>query len=112
MMKPDSLIKQGLWYCNEKCALSLEEQRRTAKLVNKSGVTSEIEQIIVKDEDNGYQEENSYEGDDIDIDLDIGNNPTMPTLEELEHKYKEINQVGIKTFNYQKMNPMNDILDS
>ena len=73
-MKPDSLIKQGLWYCNEKCAPSLEEvlieeQRKMAKLIKEGGVISDIKQVVTQHKDEVYQEENLYDGGEIDIDL-------------------------------------------
>ena len=114
-MKTESFIKQGLWYCTEKCEpfseeILMEEQRKMAEFTkDDSVVNSETNQD--EDMDEEYKEEEDYYIDgDIQLDLNIGKNPTMLTIEELEQKYKLNGDVQIKVSN-EPIDELNDSLE-
>ena len=111
-MKTESIIKHGSWYCTEKCAASseevlMEEQRKITE--DDSCVNSETNQD--EDMDEEYKEEEDYYvGEDIHLDLNIGKNPIMPTIGELEQKYKRNDEVKIKVSN-EPIDELNDSLE-
>ena len=115
-MKTESIIKEGSWYCTEKCTPSseemlMEEQRKMAEFTkDDSFVNSETNQDEDMDEEYKEEEEDYYVDGDIHLDLNIGKNPIMLTMEELEQKYKRNDEVQIKVSNKQK-DELNDSLE-
>jgi hypothetical protein len=116
ILKPDAIIREGRWFCSENCAPSkeeilLQEQRAMAEAIAISQENSNVRAskelkstapVSTKKEAKAPVKEELKQDhspdleNDFDLDLNMGKKTAMPTLEELEAKYKELNEKKVQ----------------
>lgn len=100
-LKEEGIMREGRWYCSEKCAPSIEEilmeeQRLLKKIEKEERGESRGSQGSGR---SGQREEDSGEEDkpiEIDLSVDVSNKKQVLTLAELEEKYKNLNKLAEK----------------